>query len=130
MEVGDTAGLETCATGKHVPIIAFSLGTHGNWSDLIATGANAIGIDWQFSLEQAREVFPANIAIQGNLAPTMLSDVPPEVLVRETKKLLEIMRDRPGYIFNLGHGVTPNAKLENIQALVDTVRGATTNEHE
>jgi uroporphyrinogen decarboxylase len=32
------------------------------------------------------------------------------------------MRDRPGYIFNLGHGVPPTAKLECIQALVDTVR--------
>jgi len=32
------------------------------------------------------------------------------------------MRDRPGYIFNLGHGVPPAAKLENIAALVETVR--------
>ncbi len=109
--------------------IVFSLGTHGNWNDLVATSANAIGIDWQFSLEKAREILPANIAIQGNLPPTILSDVPPETVVAETKKLLEIMRDRPGYIFNLGHGVTPDAKLENIQALVDTLRGASTNGH-
>ena len=118
LEIGDTAGLETCAT----PIIVFSLGTHGNWNDLAATGANAIGVDWQFSLQRAREILPPTVAIQGNLAPVMLSDVPPEAVVRETKKLLEIMRDRPGYIFNLGHGVTPDAKLENIQALVDTVK--------
>ena len=73
-------------------------------------------------VEQARKILPANVAIQGNLPPTMLSDVSPGTVVRETKKLLEIMRDRPGYIFNLGHGVTPDAKLENIQALMDTIR--------
>jgi uroporphyrinogen decarboxylase len=33
------------------------------------------------------------------------------------------MRDRPGHIFNLGHGLTPTAKLENIAAMVETVRG-------
>ena len=32
------------------------------------------------------------------------------------------MRERKGYIFNLGHGVPPNAKLENIAALVETVK--------
>ena len=32
------------------PVIVFSLGTHGNWDDLIATGASALGIDWRFSL--------------------------------------------------------------------------------
>jgi uroporphyrinogen-III decarboxylase len=32
------------------------------------------------------------------------------------------MRGRPGHIFNLGHGVPPMAKLENIETLVETVR--------
>ena len=37
-------------------------------------------------------------------------------------KVLETMRGRAGHIFNLGHGLTPAAKLENIGALVDTVK--------
>lgn len=105
-----------------VPVIMFSLGTHGNWPDLIATGANVIGIDWQTDLAAARKIIPPHLGMQGNLAPTLLAEATPEVVAAETKKILETLRDRPGHIFNLGHGLTPGAKLENIQALVDTVK--------
>jgi uroporphyrinogen decarboxylase len=105
-----------------VPIIAFSLGTHGNWNDLAATGANVLGIDWQFPLTEARRILPANIGIQGNLNPALLAEATPEKVAAETDRLLEEMRGRNGYIFNLGHGVPPTAKLENIAALVETVR--------
>jgi len=104
------------------PIIAFSLGTHGNWADLVATGANVIGIDWQFPLAEARKLIPEGIGLQGNLAPALLADATPEVVARETQAVLEAMRGRAGHIFNLGHGLTPGAKLENIAALVETVR--------
>ena len=103
-------------------VIAFSLGTHGNWNDLIATGANVIGIDWQTSLAEARKLIPENIGLQGNLPPSLISDATPEVVARETKIILETMRGRAGHIFNLGHGLTPGAKLENISALVETVK--------
>ena len=106
----------------NVPVIVFSLGTHGNWDDLLATGASVLGIDWQFSLAQARRLLPGNIGLQGNLAPALLSDTTPEVVAAETSRLLENMRGRKGYIFNLGHSVPPGAKLENIAALVGTVR--------
>ena len=104
------------------PVIAFSLGTHGNWNDLIGTGANVLGIDWQTSLADARKLIPEGIALQGNLAPSLLVDATPETVAAETQKILEAMRGRPGHIFNLGHGLTPGAKLENIAALVDTVK--------
>jgi uroporphyrinogen decarboxylase len=123
------AGSPLPADGAHgvtrptsVPTIVFSLGTHGNWPDLIATGANVIGIDWQTSLAEARQLIPAHIGIQGNLPPALLSDATPELVAVETRKVLEAMRGRAGHIFNLGHGLTPGAKLENIQALVDTVK--------
>jgi uroporphyrinogen decarboxylase len=105
-----------------VPVIVFSLGTHGNWDDLLATGASVLGIDWQFPLAHARRLLPADIALQGNLAPALLSDTTPEIVAQETWAVLEAMRGRKGHIFNLGHGVPPNAKLENIAALVETVQ--------
>ncbi len=108
--------------GGKVPVIVFSLGTHGNWDDLIATGASVLGIDWRFPLADARRLLPAGIGLQGNLAPALLSDDTPEKVAAETLRLLEAMRERKGYIFNLGHGVPPNAKLENIAALVETVK--------
>jgi len=103
------------------PVIAFSLGTHGNWPDLVATGANVIGVDWQTPLAEARKHVPAHIGLQGNLAPALINEATPEVVARETQTVLEAMRGRPGHIFNLGHGLTPGAKLENIAALVQTV---------
>lgn len=108
--------------GRRVPVIVFSLGTHGNWDDLLSTGASVLGIDWQFPLADARRLLPAGVGLQGNLAPALLSDVPAEMAGAETSRLLEVMRERKGYIFNLGHGVPPDAKLENIAALVETVK--------
>jgi uroporphyrinogen decarboxylase len=108
--------------GGKLPVIVFSLGTHGNWDDLIATGASVLGVDWRFSLADARRLLPAAIGLQGNLAPSLLSDDTPEKVAAETSRLLEVMRERKGYIFNLGHGVPPDAKLENIAALVETVK--------
>jgi len=108
--------------GGKVPVINFSLGTHGNWPDLIASDANVLGIDWQTSMTEARKIIPAHIAMQGNLSPVHIAESTPEVVAAETKNILEAMRGRPGHIFNLGHGLTPGAKLENIAALVETVK--------
>jgi uroporphyrinogen decarboxylase len=73
-------------------------------------------------LAEARKLIPGNIALQGNLSPTLISDATPEVVAQETRAALEAMRGRDGHIFNLGHGLTPAAKLENIEALMQTVR--------
>ena len=108
--------------GGKVPVIQFSLGTHGNWPDLIGTGANVIGVDWQTSMAEARKLIPENLGMQGNLAPSVISDGTPADVAREAKAVMEAMRGRAGHIFNLGHGLTPAAKLENIAALVDTVK--------
>ena len=122
-----TSTLRSRATAENgpnseLPVIVFSLGTHGNWDDLLATGANVLGIDWRFPLVDARRLLPGKIGLQGNLAPALLSDATPEVVAAETARLLEAMRGRNGYIFNLGHGVPPEARLENIAALVETVK--------
>lgn len=107
---------------SETPVIVFSLGTHGNWKDLMETGANVIGIDWQTPMAEARKWIPDGIGLQGNLTPSLLSDATPEIVARETRAVLETMRGRAGHIFNLGHGLTPGAKLENIAALVEAVK--------
>jgi uroporphyrinogen decarboxylase len=116
------AGLRRNTFPATPPVIVFSLGTHANWHDLMATGANVIGIDWQTSLTEVRRLIPEGVGLQGNLAPVLLSDSTPDVVARETKLVLDSMRGRAGHIFNLGHGLTPGAKLENIAALVETVQ--------
>jgi len=113
---------ELRTSNPELPIILFSFGTHGNWDDLLATGADVLGIDWRFPLADARRLLPCEIALQGNLTPALLSEATPEAVAAEASHLLEAMRGRNGYVFNLGHGVPPEAKLENITALIETVR--------
>ena len=69
-----------------IPIIVFSLGTHANWPDLIVTGASVLGVDWQSSLAQVRQVVPETIALQGNLPPTLIAESTPEVAAAETHR--------------------------------------------
>ncbi len=108
--------------GAKVPVIVFSLGTHHNWKDLVATGADVLGIDWHFPLREAQKLVPPTMALQGNLSPAILVEGNPETVMKETKRVLVDMLARPGHIFNLGHGLLPGAKLENIEALVNTVK--------
>jgi uroporphyrinogen decarboxylase len=81
-----------------------------------------IGIDQHMALGEARKLIPSGVALQGNLDPQCLVQFSPEEVAVKTQGLLEIMRGRPGYIFNLGHGVPPGASLESIGAVVQTVR--------
>ncbi len=104
-----------------VPVIVFAKGTHGNWPDLVTTGAQVLGVDWNVRLADVAARLPENVGVQGNLDPFLLA-TRPELVAAEAGRILEQMKGRPGHIFNLGHGVPPNAKLENIQSLVDTVR--------
>jgi len=109
------------ALGGKVPVIIFSKDAHGDWPALVNTGANVLGLDWTLNLPTAAAALPAHVGVQGNLDPALLTSRP-DIVARETGKLLKSMASRPGYIFNLGHGVPPDAKLECIQALVDTVK--------
>jgi uroporphyrinogen decarboxylase len=104
-----------------VPVIVFSKGTHGNWDELVDTGAQVLGVDWNVRLADVRARLPARVGVQGNLDPFLLCTTP-DVVATETVRILRDMRGRPGHIFNLGHGVPPNAKLENIESLVSAVR--------
>ena len=104
-----------------VPVIVFSKGTHGSWAALRRTGAQALGVDWTLSLADVKRLLPANMAVQGNLDPVLLTTTP-EAVAAEANRILREMRGFNGHIFNLGHGVPPGAQLENIARLAATVR--------
>jgi uroporphyrinogen decarboxylase len=104
------------------PVIVFSKGAHGSWGELVDTGAQVLGVDWNVRLAAVAAQLPPRVGVQGNLDPFLLTTTP-EAVAAETRRILREMRGRPGHIFNLGHGVPPNAKLENIERLVAAVRG-------
>lgn len=104
-----------------VPVILFSKAVTGRLAPLVSTGANVLSADWTQPLAELRKLLPANVGVQGNLDPFLLTTTP-ALVAAETARILNDMRGLTGHVFNLGHGVTPAAKLECIQALVDTVR--------
>ena len=104
-----------------VPVIVYSKGSR-DWTSLVQTGAQAIGIDHEIDLGEAAQKVPGGVAVQGNLAPELLAGADPRLVAAEASRLFELMRGRDGYIFNLGHGVPADAKMENLEALVSTVQ--------
>ncbi len=108
--------------GRKVPVIVFAKGAHGNWSELQHLGAQVLGVDWNARLAEVRKRLPADVGVQGNLDPFLLTTTP-EAVAAEANRILREMKGLNGHIFNLGHGVPPGAKLECIEGLVNEVRG-------
>jgi uroporphyrinogen decarboxylase len=84
-------------------------------------GGNVIGVDWRIPIDTAWEMVGYDRAVQGNLDPVVLL-AERHVIERRATALLQKAAHRPGYIFNLGHGVLPQTPVENVIALVETVK--------
>ena len=104
-----------------IPITLFCRNTDTYLPLLLETNATTISVDWSSSIQDIATTVPANIALQGNLNPDILL-TDPDTVQQKTNELLEGMQGRPGHIVNLGHGITPKSKEENVAALVDTVK--------
>lgn len=107
----------TSRLAGQVPVILFSKRTNHAGD---AFGANVLSVDWTHSLSKVRVGLPENVGVQGNLDPALLTTTP-EIVAAETTRILQEMKPFTGHVFNLGHGVPPAAKLECIQAVVDTI---------
>jgi len=103
-----------------VPVILFTKGGGAWLEEIAATGCSAMGLDWQTELGDARRRVGDNVALQGNLDPSMLYANPDKIRV-EVADLLADFGKGNGHIFNLGHGIHPNIDPENVLALVDAV---------
>src|SRR5882724_9908454 len=110
------------ALPRNFPVILYAKGTASHLTDQAFTGARVLSVDWTCDLAIVRRTLPANVAVQGNLDPVLLNTTP-EIVRHETTRLLESMRGAAGHIFNLGHGILPQAKIECVEALVGTVTG-------
>ncbi|MFZ5830764.1 MAG: uroporphyrinogen decarboxylase [Planctomycetota bacterium] len=116
------------ALPEGVPVIHFATGNPALVPLLAeATGARreeaVIGVDWRVRLDDAWSAIGHDMAIQGNLDPTVLFASRQEVR-RRTLEVLSQAAGRPGHIFNLGHGVLPGTPVENVLELIETVKNA------
>ena len=110
------------AAGIEVPIIGFPRGSGLNAIRYAhETGITAIAAGTQMPLDDFRATLPEGMPVQGNLDPLALR-IGGSVLYRSVEAVLRDAADGP-HIFNLGHGVTPDVKIENVQAVVDQIRG-------
>lgn len=104
-----------------VPVVNFATGNPALLPMLSMAGGQVIGIDWRVRLEDARRLVGMDRAVQGNLDPTILFASRDEI-VRQAREVLRQGSSMPGHIFNLGHGVLPGTPVDNVLALIDTVK--------
>ena len=106
---------------EDVPTILFTKGGRPWLPAMLASGADAIGLDWTTDPREARELAGGRVALQGNLDPVALF-APPERVRENARRVLDAFGPAPGHVFNLGHGILPTTPVESVRALVDEVR--------
>ncbi|HMO73085.1 MAG TPA: uroporphyrinogen decarboxylase [Paracoccaceae bacterium] len=106
-----------------LPIIAFPREAGDGYRGFArATGADCVAVDNSVSPEWAAENVQRDGCVQGNLAPGHLV-TGGAALVAETRRVVGAFRGGP-HIFNLGHGITPEADPANVALMIETVRSA------
>jgi uroporphyrinogen decarboxylase len=106
-----------------VPVIFFGTGMSSHLEPLAKLGFDVISVDWRIPIDEARRRLP-DVAVQGNLDSTVLLG-PKDVAVERARSILRAAGPKPGYIFNLGHGLQPPTPPENVKAVVDAVHAFT-----
>jgi len=103
-----------------VPVIHFGTDTGGLLELMAEAGGDVIGLDWRINLDQAWARLGDGVGVQGNLDPVALFADIAEIR-RRARVILDQAGNRPGHIFNLGHGILPETPVDHVIALVDAV---------
>ncbi|HUO61650.1 MAG TPA: uroporphyrinogen decarboxylase [Candidatus Acidoferrales bacterium] len=104
-----------------VPIIYFGTDSTTLLPSMNETGAEVIGLDWRIPLDQGWAAMNHRPAVQGNLDPVLLFAEWPE-LKQRAENILQLAGNRPGHIFNLGHGILPHTPVDNVKNLAKFVK--------
>ncbi|OME86716.1 uroporphyrinogen decarboxylase [Paenibacillus sp. FSL A5-0031] len=89
--------------------------------ELLNVKSDVIGLDWRVSIAEGRLRLDHGFAVQGNLDPTILT-APISVIESYAKEIIDSGIEEPGFIFNLGHGLFPEASLEKLAQLTAFVQ--------
>ncbi|WP_293577646.1 uroporphyrinogen decarboxylase [Phaeobacter sp.] len=105
----------------HIPVIGFPREAGDQYVGFAkATGVDCVALDNSVDPEWAAANIQRDGCIQGNLASRHMVSGGQE-LVDETRRIVNAFKKGP-HIFNLGHGITPDANPDNVQLMIDTVR--------
>ena len=115
-----TAALKALHPG--LPVIAFPREAGDGYIGFAAaTGADCVALDNSVTPEWAAEHVQVSGCVQGNLAPEHMV-TGGQALDDATRRVVRAFRNGP-HIFNLGHDITPDGKPDNVQRMIDVVRG-------
>ncbi len=103
------------------PVIFFPKGLGMGMSALRKESFDFVGVDWQMSIEDAKEMVGPDMGVQGNLDPRLLT-ADTATIQRELEKFLPFGAREHKWIFNLGHGVLPNIPFEHVKFVVDWIK--------
>jgi len=104
------------------PLIHFGTGNPALLPLMAEAGGQVMGVDWRIDLGDAWRTVGYDRAIQGNLDPAVLLG-DRDTIFAQAGAVLNAAANRPGHIFNLGHGVLQQTPVDNVRALVDFVHG-------
>jgi len=102
------------------PTIHFGTSTAALLEPMAAAGGDLIGVDHRQPLDEAWTRIGFDRGIQGNLDPTRIL-AGWDATVDGTRDVLRRAANRPGHVFNLGHGVLPETDPDLLRRLVDLV---------
>jgi uroporphyrinogen decarboxylase len=85
------------------------------------TGCDVLGLDWRTPIDRTWRDLDYSVAVQGNLDPITLF-APEQVLQTRVAEILAAAANRPGHIFNLGHGIVPNTPVEAVLHVVHQIK--------
>jgi len=104
------------------PVIFFPKGIGAGISYINYDIADFAGIDWQYSLADARQMCDPKVGFQGNFDPRILAIDDQGILEKELEKYIPFGKTNLNWIFNTGHGLSPDNKVENVKFVVDWVK--------
>lgn len=107
-------------TGKAAPLIHFATGSARLLPQMLAAGAQAVGVDDRTELDWAIDQLGGSCPVQGNLNPALLT-APWPVIEQAIVECLHAGRQAPGHVFNLGHGVPPTTDPAVLTRIVEFV---------
>ena len=107
-------------TGKAAPLIHFATGSARLLPQMLAAGAQAVGVDDRTELDWAIDQLGGSCPVQGNLNPALLT-APWPVIEQAIVECLRAGRQAPGHVFNLGHGVPPTTNPAVLTRIVEFV---------
>ena len=107
-----------------VPRIHFGTGTSTLLEEMKMAGGDVFGVDWRIPIDVAWERLGYDVGIQGNLDPAaLLGDM--ELVKSLSTEILRKVEGRNGHIFNLGHGMLPEASVQKVVELVKFIHDST-----